>query len=97
MNKIDTININAKILDKIDAKIDIKNEINDTIEAGTLNRTLIVGPSFCGKTYLLSKKKIKLLRLDKPEHQIKRINISPQQYENIENQDVSVEKHLADF
>ena len=43
------------------------------------NRTLIVGPSFCGKTHLVLNK-IQLIRLDTPEQQIKIITRSPEQY-----------------
>ena len=47
------------------------------------NRTLIVGPSFCGKTHLLLNK-LQLFRLDNPEQQIKIITRSPEQYSNFE-------------
>ena len=60
------------------------------------NRTLIVGPSFCGKTYLLLNK-IKLRRFDYPDQQIKIITRSPEQYENIDVEDVSVEEQITDF
>ena len=43
------------------------------------NRTLIVGPSFCGKTYLLFNK-IKLITKKEAEKQIKIITRSPEQY-----------------
>ena len=43
------------------------------------NRTLVVGPSFCGKTHLLLNKK-QLIRLDNPEKQMKIISRSPEQY-----------------
>ena len=33
-----------------------KTDTNNTTEADALNQTLIVGPSFCGKTYLLMNK-----------------------------------------
>ena len=43
------------------------------------NRTLIVGPSFCGKTHLLLNN-LQLIRWDNPEQQIKIISRSPEQY-----------------
>ena len=60
------------------------------------NRTLIVGPSFCGKTYLLLNK-LKLIRLCDSEKQIKIITRSPKQYKNIDIEDVSVEEQITDF
>ena len=59
------------------------------------NRTLIVGPSFCGKTHLL-KNKVQIFRLDNPEQQIKIITRSPEQYSNFELEEVSVEEDLED-
>ena len=59
------------------------------------NRTLIVGPSFCGKTYLLLNK-LQLFRLYDKEKQIHIITRSPGQYENIQLEDVSVEEDLED-
>ena len=60
------------------------------------NRTLIVGPSCCGKTYLLLNK-LRLRRFDYPDQQIKIITRSPEQYENIDVEDVSVEEQITDF
>ena len=60
-----------------------------------VNRTLIVGPSFCGKTYLLLNK-LKLIRLYDMEKQIKIITRSPQQYTKVEIEEVSVEEDLED-
>ena len=69
------------------------------------NRTLIVGPSFCGKTYLLLNK-LKLFRLCDSEKQIKIITKTPKQYneaallkqgfdeEDLEH--ISVEKDIGD-
>ena len=45
-----------------------------------LNR-LLVGPSFCGKTYLLLKK-LKLFRLRNSKH-IRIVTRSPEQYEHL--------------
>ena len=59
------------------------------------NRTLIVGPSFCGKTHLLLNK-LQLIRLDNPEQKICIITRSPEQYKKIEIEDVSVEEDLGD-
>ena len=63
------------------------------------NRTLIVGPSFCGKTLLLLNK-LQLIRLSNSEKQIKIITRSPGQYQNMHNftqlEDVSVEEDLED-
>ena len=59
------------------------------------NRTLIVGPSFCGKTHLLLNK-LQLIRLDNPEQKICIITKSPEQYNKIEIEDVSVEEDLGD-
>ena len=59
----------------IDKKIDMN------AEESKFKRTLIVGPSFCGKTHLLINK-IQLIRLDNPEQQIKILTRSPQQYTN---------------
>ena len=58
-------------------------------------RTLIVGPSFCGKTQLLLNK-LQLIRLDNPEQKICIITRSPEQYNKIEIEDVSVEEDLGD-
>ena len=71
---------------------DDNDDNNDNI---MFNRTLIVGPSFCGKTHLLLNK-LQLFRLDNPEQQIKIITRSPEQYENIQLEDVSVEEDLED-
>ena len=59
------------------------------------NRTLIVGPSFCGKTHLLLNK-LQLIRLDNPEQKICIITKSPEHYNKIEIEDVSVEEDLGD-
>ena len=57
------------------------NNINDN--DNKCNRTLIVGPSFCGKTHLLLNK-IRLIRLEDPEKQIRIITRNPEQYEDAE-------------
>ena len=67
---------------------------NNQIE-NNCNRTLIVGPSFCGKTHLLLNK-LQLIRLDNPEQKICIITRSPEQYSEIEIEDVSVEEDLGD-
>ena len=64
------------------------------------NRTLKVGPSFCGKAHLLLSK-LQVIHLDTPEKQMKSTTRSPEQYtarltlhEDIE--DFSVEEDLED-
>ena len=68
--------------------------------ANETNRTLIVGPSFCGKTHLLLNK-LRLIRLEDPEKQIRIITRSPEQYENAELRldigGVSVEENVGDL
>ena len=56
----------------------ITNDNNDNID-NNCNRTLIVGPSFCGKTHLLINK-LQLIRLYDKEKQIHIITRSPGQY-----------------
>ena len=56
----------------------ITNDNNDNID-NNCNRTLIVGPSFCGKTHLLLNKLL-LIRLYDKEKQIHIITRSPGQY-----------------
>ena len=56
----------------------ITNDNNDNIDKNC-NRTLIVGPSFCGKTHLLLNK-LQLIRLYDKEKQIHIITRSPGQY-----------------
>ena len=72
----------------------ITNDNNDNID-NNCNRTLIVGPSFCGKTLLLLNK-LQLIRLDNPEQKIRIITRSPEQNSKIEIEDVSVEEDLED-
>ena len=62
------------------------------------NRTLIVGPSFCGKTHLLLNK-LRLIRLEDPEKQIRIITRSPEQYEYVELyiQGIEVEENVGDL
>ena len=60
------------------------------------NRTLIVGPSFCGKTHSLLNK-LRLIRLEDPEKQIRIITRSPEQYEFIDIGGVSVEENVGDL
>ena len=68
--------------------------------ANETNRTIIVGPSFCGKTHLLLNK-LRLIRLEDPEKQIRIITRSPEQYENAELRldigGVSVEENVGDL
>ena len=50
-------------------QIDDDNENHNNQIDNNCNRTLIVGPSFCGKTHLLLNK-LQLIRLDNPEQKI---------------------------
>ena len=66
------------------------------------SRTLIVGPSFCGKTHLLLNK-LQLIRLDDNTRKIHIITRSPEQYSNtallasdIKIEQVKVEEDLED-
>ena len=59
------------------------------------NRTIIVGPSFCGKTHLLLNK-LQLIRLYDKEKEIHIITRSPNQYEDFELEDIVIEEHLED-
>ena len=76
-------------------KLCIKNQ-RSSIKASGLNndsqvcnRTLIVGPCFCGKTYLMLNK-ILLSELENPDREIKIITRSPSQYPQYEtSQEVS--------
>ena len=74
---------------------------NDNID-NNCNRTLIVGPSFCGKTHLLLNK-LQLIRLYDKEKQIHIITTSPGQNSeaaprntNTEIEDISVDEDLED-
>ena len=73
------------------------NQIDDNNNQidNNFNRTLIVGPSVCGKTHLLINK-LQLIRLDNPEQKICIITRSPEQYNKIEIEDVSVDEDLED-
>ena len=72
------------------------NENNNEKTEGALhNRTLIVGPSFCGKTHLFLKK-LQIIRLDNPEQKIPISTRSPEHYTGFEIEDVSVEEDLED-
>ena len=82
----------SKILNNNDENSIINNSEENNI---TKNRTLLVGPSFCGKTHLLLNN-LQLNRLDKPEQKIRVITRSPEQYKNIETEDASVEEFLVD-
>ena len=73
----------------------ITNDDNDNNDNSMFNRTLIVGPSFCGKTQLLLNK-LQLIRLDDNTRKIHIITRSPEQYNKIEIEDVSVDEDLED-
>ena len=65
------------------------------IDNNMLNRTLLVCPSFCGKTHLLLNK-VQLIRLDNPLRQYVFITRCLEQYNDIEIEDVSVEEDPED-
>ena len=98
-------NNNAEANAKAIAKA-IANDDNAGANAGAnansgvneTNRTLIVGPSFCGKTHLLLNK-LRLIRLEDPEKQIRIITRSPEQYEDVELyiQGIEVEENVGDL
>ena len=73
----------------------ITNDENDNNDNIMFNRTLIVGPSFCGKTHLLLNK-LQLIRLDGITRKNHIITRSPEQYSNIEIEQVKVEEDLED-
>ena len=60
--------------------LDLNNDQNNY----DCNRTLIVGPSFCGKTHLLINL-LKLKKIDHPNKEIIIITRSPEQYSEIKN------------
>ena len=73
---------------------------NNIDDDNKCNRTLIVGPSFCGKTHLLLNK-LRLIRLEDPEKQIRIITRSPEQNEDaelcIDIGGVSVEENVTNL
>ena len=82
----------AQLPAQLRTKLNNDDDNNDNNEC---NRTLIVGPSFCGKTHLLLNK-LQLIRLSDSEKQIKIITRSPGQYQNIHIEDVSFGEDLED-
>ena len=60
-------------------KHNIKDEIENEIFGGNNNRTLIVGPCFCGKTYLMMIK-IPSSELKNPNRKLKFLIRSPNRY-----------------
>ena len=85
-------NNNAEANAKAIANDDNNSGVNET------NRTLIVRPSFCGKTHLLLNK-LRLIRLEGPEKQIRIITRSPEQYEDVELyiQGIEVKENVGDL
>ena len=77
------------------------NDENNTGGQQSCNRTLIFGPSFCGKTHLLINK-LQLIRLYDKEKEIHIITRSPNQYEDFELEDtegalrIVIEENLED-
>ena len=66
---------------------------NHETDNNMFNRTIIVGPSFCGKTHLLLNK-LQLIHLDNPKKQIKITTRSPEQYSNFELGDTGLQAEL---
>ena len=75
----------------------IANDDNNS-DVNATNRTLIVGLSFCGKTHLLLNK-LRLIRLEDPEKQIRIFTRSPEQYEDVVLyiQGIEVEENVGDL
>ena len=73
------------------------NQIDDNNNQidNNCKKTLIVGPSFCGKTHLLFNK-LQLIRLVDNTRKIHIITRSPEQYTNLEIEQVTVEEDLED-
>ena len=89
------VNYTIGTIDNTDDTNDKNDIIIDTDTNHNLNRTLIVGPSFCGKTHLFPNK-LPLVRMDSPEQKIRIFTRSPEQYRNTEREDLSVEEDLED-
>ena len=92
---------NAEANAKANATANAKAIANDNNSGvNETNRTLIVGPSFCGKTHLLLNK-LRLIRLEDPEKQIRIITRCPEQYEDVkldlELGDIEVEENVGDL
>ena len=85
---------------QVPTQVPTQNNNNNDNNDNKCKRTLIVGPSFCGKTHLLLNK-LRLIRLEDPEKQIRIITRSPEQYEDAEQcidiGDVSVEENVGDL
>ena len=64
-------------------KMKNENENNNENGDNKCNRTLIVGPSFCGKTHLLINL-LKIKKFDNPDQKIIIITRSPEQYSNLD-------------
>ena len=99
-NQIDDDNnrIDSNQIDDNDSQIDDNNNQIDTATLAlhnNCNRTLIVGPSFCGKTHLLLNN-LQLIRLDDNTRKLHIFTRSPEQYSNIEIEQVKVEEDLED-
>ena len=78
-----------------------KNDDNN--DNNKCNRTLLVGPSFCGKRHSLLNK-LRLIRLEDPEKQIRIITRSPEQYAELREdaglctlQGIEVEENVGDL
>ena len=83
---------------QVPAQVPTHNDNND--DYNKCNRTLIVGPSFCGETHLFLNN-LRLIRLEDPEKQIRNITRSPEQCEDIDIggalQGIEVEENVGDL
>ena len=68
-----------------------RSELEPELEC---NRTLIIGPSFSGKTFLM-KNKLRLINIDYPDKDIKIVTRSPKQY--LQSKLESVSSYEEDF
>ena len=68
-----------------------RSELESELEC---NRTLIIGPSFSGKTFLM-KNKLRLINIDYPDKDIKIVTRSPKQY--LQSKLESVSPYEEDF
>ena len=88
-----------QVLVQLPTQVPTHND-NNNDDDNKCNRTLIVGPSFCGKTHLLLNK-LRLIRLEDPEKQIRIITRSPEQCEDIDiggaSQGIEVEENVGDL
>ena len=89
------LNIHKKTVHSLPSEShSLPSESNSVPLVENFNRTLIVGPSFCGKTYLVMNK-LKLIKLDRPNEQMVLITRSPEQYKILSSEiDLRIEEDL---